>query len=349
MKGYFEKSPLTPLYQRGGAILEFYQRSGGFQKGCKISPFGKGGLRGILRPNVSPLKRIHNQQGVALVVVLLALVLLTAMVVEFSYGVYTGTNDLYNWRDAQRLSVMAKSGVNVSAYLLSNKDMVSQYTESIEMPIENPFEDFNGIITVRIEDEDAKFNLNAIIPDNDFLDESDLSNPYNCFKRLLKALSLDVKIADRLVDWIDENRGARLSDSEVAAKNSALDSVDELLLINGISRKDYDKLLPYVTVSKKRDNLIVNVNRAEAPVLMSLADGISEDAAKKVVQQRKGNPFTDIQQFNNTAVTSLGSDRIRIDGTVFCIKSTASSGGVKRVIETVLDTTTNKVQYWKEY
>ena len=302
--------------------------------------------------NVSPLMHIHDQRGVALVVVLLALVLLTAMVVEFSYGVYTGTNDLYNWRDAQRLSVMAKSGVNVSAYLLSNKDMVSQYTESIEMPVENPFEDFNGIITVRIEDEDAKFNLNAIIPDNDFLDESDLKNPYNCFIRLLKALSLDVKIADRLVDWIDENRGARLSDSEVAAKNSALDSVDELLLINGISRKDYDKLLPYVTVSKKRDNLIVNVNRAEAPVLMSLADGISEEKAKNVIQRRKGAPFTENkmqQQFKDATGISLGSNRIRTDGTVFCIKSSASSGGVKRVIETVLDTTTNMVQYWKEY
>ena len=299
--------------------------------------------------NVSPLMHIHDQHGVALVVVLLALVLLTAMVVEFSYGVYTGTNDLYNWRDAQRLSVMAKSGVNVSANLLSKKDMVSQYTESIEMPIENPFEDFNGIITVRIEDEDAKFNLNAIVPVNDYLDDRDRNNPYNCFKRLLEALSLDVKIADRLVDWIDRNSGARLSDSEVAAKNSALDSVDELLLINGISGKDYDKLLPYVTAGKNRDNLIVNVNRAEAPVLMSLAHGISEEKAKKVIQQRKGNPFTELSQFNNIAGTTLGSDRIRKAGTVFCIKSSASSGGVKRVIETVLDTTTNTVQYWKEY
>ncbi len=54
----------------------------------------------------------------ALVITLLVLVLLTAMVVEFSYGVYTGTNNLYNWRDAQRLSLMAKSGVSVTARIL---------------------------------------------------------------------------------------------------------------------------------------------------------------------------------------------------------------------------------------
>jgi general secretion pathway protein K len=306
-------------------------------------------MRGIFYSNVSSPRHILDQHGVALVVVLLALVLLTAMVVEFSYGVYTGTNDLYNWRDAQRLSVMAKSGVNVSTNLLSDREMVFQYTESIEMPVENPFEDFNGIITVRIEDEDAKYNLNAIIPSNDYLKEEDPDNPYNCFKRLLKALSLDVKIADRLVDWIDKDSDARLSDSEVAAKNSALDSVDELLLINGISRKDYDKLLPYVTVSKYRDNLIVNVNRAEVPVLMSLAEGISEEDAKKVIQQRKGNPFKEIKQFNDIAGTRLVSDRIKIDGAVFYIKSSATSGGVKRMIETVWDKTTKTVQYWKEY
>ncbi|MFA4920318.1 MAG: hypothetical protein WC581_13885, partial [Thermodesulfovibrionales bacterium] len=97
----------------------------------------------------------NNQQGVALVVVLLALVLLTAMVVEFSYGVYTGTNDLYNWRDAQRLSVMARSGINVSVRYLSNllKDRTFKFTEPVEMPVENPFEDFKGNIAIRVEDE----------------------------------------------------------------------------------------------------------------------------------------------------------------------------------------------------
>jgi general secretion pathway protein K len=44
-----------------------------------------------------------NQSGIALVVTLLAVAIITAMVVEFSYGVYTGTNNLYNWRDSQRL------------------------------------------------------------------------------------------------------------------------------------------------------------------------------------------------------------------------------------------------------
>jgi general secretion pathway protein K len=292
---------------------------------------------------------LNNQKGIALVVTLLAVALLTAMVVEFSYGVYTGTNDLYNWRDAQRLSLMAKSGVNVSAKVLFNKDLTSQYTEPVEMPVENPFEDFKGTVTIRIENEDAKFNINAIVPPIENIHEDDPESPYNCFKRLLKALSLDVKIADRVVDWIDTNSEARIGDSEVGAKNSPFNSVDELLLIHGISRKDYDTLLPYVTVSKERNNLIVNVNGAAAPVLESLSPAITEEVAKTVIDARRNKPFENTEKFNEKAKTSLGRQRITTEGTIFSIRSTAASGGVRRIIETVLDTSNNAIQYWKEY
>ena len=288
----------------------------------------------------------NDQQGVALVVVLLALVLLTAMVVEFSYGVYTGTNDLYNWRDAQRLSVMAKSGVNVSANLLSHKEMVFQYTESIEMPIENPFEDFNGIITVRIEDENAKININSIVTDQG--NRNDVM--YIVLKRLLKLLGEDERISDRIVDWIDPDSTAYLSDSEAGAKNAVLQSVDELLLIHGISRQDYDKLLPYITVYGNRNAPEININRAEKEVIMSLAD-IDKGVAQNVIDTRKGNPIGKPGELDIIIGSGKIPAQIKIifDGTIFSIKSSASSGGVKRVIETILDTTTNTVQYWKEY
>ena len=34
----------------------------------------------------------------------------------------------------------------MAAKLLQNKELVSQYTGSIEMPVENPFEDFKGLL-----------------------------------------------------------------------------------------------------------------------------------------------------------------------------------------------------------
>jgi len=296
---------------------------------------------------------LRNQKGIALVITLLALVLITAMVVEFSYGVYTGTNALYNWRDSQRLSIMARSGVNVSGRFLS--DLLTRYSYSypgsVDLPVENPFEDFDGVISVRLEDENSKFNVNSLVSTNGIFNETS----YISFKRLLKALFLDEKIADKVADWIDRDSEARLSDSEAGAKNSALLYIDELLLINGISKKDYDKLLPYITIYGDRNAPLININSAEAPVLMSLSDSMTEELANRIIQYRDNTPFTESSKIVNVSgLENIGislTNKITVKGENFYIKAAATSGGVKRIIETVLDTSSSPavIKYWKEY
>jgi general secretion pathway protein K len=296
---------------------------------------------------------LQNEKGIALIVVLLALVMITAMVIEFAYGVYTGTNNLYNWRDSQRLSVMAQSGVNVSARFLSDalKGRTYSYPGSMEFPVENPVEDFPGEIRVRIEDETAKFNLNSIV--NARGEKNETTHPL--LVRLLKNLSLDEKIADRILDWIDRDSAAELGDSEAGAKNAVFLSADELLLIHGISRKDYDTLLPYVTVYGPADNsLRINMNGAEKPVLMCLSDSITAELAQRVIEYRKGNPFQDTSELGRVQgfeknLAGIPPGVLAVKGKDFLITSTASSGGVKRIIETVVDMEQDIIQYWKEY
>jgi len=294
------------------------------------------------------MKCLKNQNGIALIITLLALAIITAMVVEFVYGVYTGTNNLYNWRDSQRLSLMAKSGINVTAKYLKTipKD---KFTEPVELPVENPFEDFQGTITVRIEDENGKFPINAIVPDNQVVKKVDNDSPYNVFIRLLRELSLDEKIADRVVDWIDKDTIAEVDNSEENAKNDELLSVDELLLIKGISKEDYKKLLPYITVSGTRSLPQININSAEKPVLKALFNVKADDLADRIITLRKSNPFSNtgdlMNRIGNINITSM----VTFESNIFFISSTASSGGVKRIIETVFDTNSKKIKYWKEY
>jgi general secretion pathway protein K len=227
------------------------------------------------------------------------------------------------------------------------------YPGSIELPVENPFEDFKGVLTVKIEDENSKFNVNTIVgPDGRTLN----ATAYNSFKRLLNNLSLDEKIADRIADWIDSDSDPRLADSETGAKNAALDSVDEILLINGISEKDYETLLPYVTVYGTRDNLIVNINGAEKPVLMCLSEAITDDLAQNLINYRNASPFgknseiSNVAGFTSTVVDPIMAN-IDVKGSVYRVTSTAESGGVKRIIETVLSVSPSSVtvSYWKEY
>ena len=49
----------------------------------------------------------RDNRGMALVLTLLVVAILSGMVVEFAYGVYISTNALHNWQTAQRLSLAA--------------------------------------------------------------------------------------------------------------------------------------------------------------------------------------------------------------------------------------------------
>lgn len=296
----------------------------------------------------------RNECGMALVITLLVLVLLTAMVVEFSYGVYTGTNNLYNWRDAQRLSLMAKSGVNVTARMLKDAANTREYKTKnhIEMPVENPFEDFQGDINVMVEDETAKFNLNALVREGGDRDVN--MGAYHALKRLLSVLKLDEEIADRIIDWIDENSAVIISGGESGAKNTFLDSTEELLLIHGITKQDYDALVPYITVCGSKGVLYVNINRADIPVIRSLSGLITEQDAENIINYRNSTPFTgegingQLQGIVSGFATEPGVF-LTAEGQYFSIVSTAVSGGVKRIIETVWNSNGNTVEYWKEY
>lgn len=296
------------------------------------------------------LFEIKNQKGIALVVVLLVLALLTAMVVEFSYRVYTGTNDLYNWRDGQRLSLLAKSGINLAVRYI--KDLNDKFINTVDMSFKEPSENFDGEIRIKIEDETGKFNINSLVyPDGRTLNIT----AYKSFQRLLELLSLEKTIADRIVDWIDIDTTPSITGSENMTKNNILSSVDELLLINGINRSDYDKLSPYVTVYGTRDNLIININTAREIVLMSLFDKskgvfpITQDKANILIQRRKNKPFESYHEFNLEAGTSFSANQITDKATIFSIRAISSNGNIKKIIDMVMNKDKGIIEYWREY
>lgn len=301
------------------------------------------------------MTRLGNQRGIALVVTLLVVALLTALVVEFAYGVYIGTVSLDNWRDSQRLSRMAHSGVTVAARMVSDSLRGKEYSYPgvVEFPVENPFHDFTGTILVRVEDENGKFNLNALVPPNGDIREEDPGSPYNCFKRLLRLLSLDEGIADRIVDWIDDDKEARLPDSEAMARNAILHSRDEILLIRGISREDYEALSPYITAFGRRDNLAININSAEKPVLRSLSDRITEEHAQRIIDYRRNSPFERASDLGKVAGferdMGIPPGAIVVKGEHFSLRAVTDSGGVKRIVDAVYNVKNSATVYWMEY
>ncbi len=294
-------------------------------------------------------RRLRNEQGMVLVLTLMILVLITAMVVEFAYGVYTSTSALYNWKEAQKLSFVSKSGISLAMKTIADIPQTDLYRfpGRMTIPVENILEGFSGSVVMTIEDENAKFNMNSLkLPAN-----------VTVFKRLLRNLGLDEGIADRVADWIDADSEPRLRDSEEGAKNAFMDSVDELLLMKGMDAATYEALLPYVTVYGYggQEDARININTASIPVIMSLNGSISRERAEEVVNQRKLEPFRTLGElgragFGQDLITAITTTATASPPVTLRMTSVAEENGIKRVIESVVRVGFGQgtYSYWRE-
>ena len=289
----------------------------------------------------------------ALAIVLMVMALMTAMVVEFVYGVQTKTDMLNNWYSLQRLSLAANSGASVGAKIISymkknNNDV------SIVFP---PYEFFDQPLSVSldIQDEYARFNVNKLVNNKDEVD----SKKYEAFLRMLEYLELEDEVADRIADWIDRNEFAQIGGSEQHSRNAPLSSIDEVAQIPGIDNDTYAKLKPYITV---HGNGEINVNLAPTAVLITIASGLDEDMAELIIESRLEERFGDEGNLNSRVpgfASAMHNKQVDIIfmGNLFRVVSTAQSDdGLIRIVECIIqigsknanDGNTGLIKYWRE-
>jgi general secretion pathway protein K len=292
------------------------------------------------------------KEGMALVLTLMVLAIVTAMVVEFAYGVYVNTSLLYNWQASQRLSLLGSSGASIAGRFVTENVSRTNYTYpgSVALPPQDPFKE-GTFVSVIVEDENAKFNLNTLVQQNGKVN----GEAHESLRRMLDALSLEEDIADLIADWMDSDTLPMPGGSERRTRDAHLDSIEEITLVKGIDRKVYDKLLPYITIygGGALGDGPVNINSAEVPVLMSLSEEITSEMAQRIIDYREVNPFETPGNLTKVAgFESLGiklSDKITVKSSAFRITVTASlEDGLGRTIECVIDNA-GVVNYWKEF
>jgi len=295
----------------------------------------------------------RSEKGIAVVLVLMIMALMTAMVVEFVGVTYTANAALSNWSQTQRLSLVARSGLALVEKILSDRyDRYSYtYPGTVEMPVANVLENYEGTLVVKMEDENAKFNLNSLILPNGTLNRT----AYETFRRLLRNLGIDEQMADRFSDWIDPDQEPRQGNMEEGAKNAYLDSVDEVRLIMDLESSK--KLLPFITVygfgEVYADN--INMNTAPLPVLMALDGAMTRELAQRIEYFRAIEPFQRISDVVKVAgfEGSLGQKlmgRITVKASNIRITSVASENRITRMIECVVERRGEHfvIRYWQE-
>lgn len=302
----------------------------------------------------------RNERGFALVLTLVVTALLVAVAAEFIHEVYVETSIHRNFLNLQQASLMAQSGVTGGVELIRNIRRAGDQAPLLQVmakPLE--LEDEKGSISVTIEEEDGKLNLNSVtLPNgqpNDFFDQAE--------QRLLKALGLPAALHDTLADWVDENDDPRPDGAESAyyqkltapylAKNAPFSTFGELTMVRGITPAVRDALRPFATVYGTAGGSI-DINTAPPAVIRALDDDMSEGTVKNIVDHRRTAPFANRGEVANlpgmeTIAPRLGT-RIDVKGYTYRFVATATVGDAKRIVEAVYTFDgAPRYLYWREY
>ena len=238
------------------------------------------------------IRTIHSCKGMALISVLWVLVLLTAIVAEFAYSMRTEVNITRNFKEATQAYYIAHSGLIRSVVemmrntaITKNQEYTVEVTEDsvwrVNVPIP-PKKFGNGEFRVHIDNSAGLIDLNA------------------AGEELLNLLvnTLDIGedrksvIVHSILDWRDSDDFHRLNGAEnkyyqslpepYACKNAAFDSVEELLLVRGITQALFnEKLKKVVTIIPQNQKKRTAKRRLYAGATPTIPDRININAAPR--------------------------------------------------------------------
>lgn len=252
--------------------------------------------------------------GVALFLVLWVLTFLSVIVGEFCYAMRTQVTITRNLKEKTTAYYIALAGIyrgidetlryHGAPNTMTNRDQqgaddVEWWRVNADIP-QFPYKD--GYFKIKIDNQSGKVDLNQV------------ERPLLLLilgRSGLTDMEKDT-IADSVLDWRDKDELHRLNGAEndyygtldppYSCKDADFDSVEELLLVRGVTESVYHALLKHVfTVSmpqglkplkqtaeteKKKEIEKININAASTAVLLSLP-GMSEENVAAVLDYRK--------------------------------------------------------------
>ena len=201
-----------------------------------------------------------SEHGIALLIVLISVTVLTILAAGFAYSMKVETKLARNANSEAELEWLGRSGVEYARWVLANSlaNPMQPY-DSLDQPwatgsgflgptnnpiaeVQNPFTLGHGTVSWKITDLESRFNINSPEP--------------LLLQVLPQALTLmgvgpgeATPIVNSILDWIDPDDQMRVEGAETpyyqgqtppyAAKNGPIDDISELLLIKGITPEIY--------------------------------------------------------------------------------------------------------------
>jgi general secretion pathway protein K len=305
--------------------------------------------------------RAEGERGVAMVIAVMAMALLTVLVMEFTTSMQIELRRTDHWLAARRADALAEAGVTLAAQLLELDERLSAL-DTLEEPWAAalpPLATDGGTIFLNIEDEQRRLNLNRLA-------SGVRSSDGQTLRRLLAGLELPEDLAATLADWIDRNDSVTASppgaetlwyaelEPPYTPRNAGLRSFAELALVKGFTPEVLRRLRPYAAVTDGASST-VNINTAPADLLRYLDPRLDDEVVlASILDRRALAPLggeDDLQEIEVLAARLSVRDLrrlFRFSSSDFRVRSTGESDGITRSVEIVLrrERGRTRITYW---
>ena len=296
-----------------------------------------------------------DEKGLALIITLLVVVLLTVLILEFDFSTRTDLLAARNFRDGTQALFLAQSGLAAAKAVLRDDIRQGSQYDAFDELWAIPFPPYpvgSGTVIVSIQDEGGKLNPNDLVNIHD----RPVPKKVNQLRRLFELLEVDPDLVEAVIDWIDENErpqpnGAesdyyRRQDPPYLCKNAKLSVLSELHLVRGVTDSVYEKIAPYLTVhSLPIGEGPINLNTAEGVVLQTLpslkeegAFPITEDLAREIMEARPIAKKGDLKKVSgvSTIYQELDNKYYVTKSHYFTIFSSGEVSGLLKTLHTVI-------------
>ncbi|MBF8250891.1 MAG: General secretion pathway protein K, partial [Deltaproteobacteria bacterium] len=281
----------------------------------------------------NPQSAIRNQRGMALLMTILIVVLLSLLIMDINERSYLALTRAKNSVNSLNASYIMRSGVSAAMGFLeldAKGSAVDTLTEEWAQEITR-FPVGEGTVSVHIVDEASKFNINTLVTPQGKINERSVER----FGRLLRLAGLEDGFSRRVAEWLQRNR------EEISYSFA---DISELLLVPDFTIDTFKKIERYITVyTDRRNEFNININTVGREVLTALSPSLNETLVEAILEYRKEHPFKVERAGDLNQVTGLSDATLRT--TFSDVLDVKSSDFTVKVEANVYDSK-GELHYW---
>jgi general secretion pathway protein K len=265
---------------------------------------------------VSLKGKLHDNQGMALLITIMIISLLIAITVQFNRTVRQNYFASAAQLDGQYLRMIARSGITFAVAILESDAIDNTYDTLLDPWATLEAESFAGLfsrgtLNMELTDLSGRLQVNSLVQAGGQGQEGESEQNANENREILNRLLLSGnfeiegetearEIVDSLTDWLDTDDresdfGAEESyymslENPYGCRNGPVTAIEELLLVKGITSDllfgsaDRAGLADFLTVHGTDGK--ININTAPVEILQALHPLMTEDIARNLEEYR---------------------------------------------------------------